>query len=112
MHVSDLHMLTSAEYCELRAKVHSQLLAEPFVLWYRFPRAYQRFLDLQNGNPFVPALLVLAIRAGEPLEIPAPVSARLSRTIGQIQATYRSFDPSLFEVVVNARIVESGRTEH
>jgi hypothetical protein len=102
MHLSDVQLRDSSEYCELRAAVHSRMLAEPFPLWFRFPRDLRPHLNVENGNPFIPALLVLAMRAGESLTIPLPVSRRLQAAISEIQRVYRSFDASLFEITVDA----------
>src|SRR5947207_12050964 len=93
MLVSDLRLLTPDGYRELRANMHSQLLAEPFVLWSRFALAYQRFLNIENGNPFVSALLVLSMRGGEPLAIPVPVSARAARHHLRCRATAAGLVP-------------------
>jgi hypothetical protein len=103
MQVSDVQLLTSAEQCELQAKVRSPALGdEPFLLWYRFPVEYSGLLRAESGNAFVAALLLPAMRAGEPLVMDLPVSKKLLRAVNGIQEIYRSWDPSLSEIIVTA----------
>lgn len=45
------------------------------------------------GDPWLAALLVPAMFAGEPLQILAPVSRRLTRTVGEIQNILHSWYP-------------------
>ena len=44
----------------------------------RFPRAFEQVIDSKNGDPFLPALLLPAMKINETLEIPAPVSGSFS----------------------------------
>src|SRR5205823_5375340 len=100
--VSDIRLITGADHCQLQASVNSDALDEPFLLWYRFPPDYQRFIHPESGNPFVSALLLPAMRAGEALVIRAPVSRRLLRSTMEIQKIYRSWDSGLSEIAIEA----------
>jgi hypothetical protein len=91
--------------------VNSDALDAPFLLWYRFPLGYEQFIRPESGNPFIPALLLPAMRAGEPLELPAPVSPRLLRATKLIQGIYHAWDPSLYQVAIQAPIIESDGLE-
>ena len=74
MQISDIALVGGEGSCELRARVSGDALREPLPLWFRFPPAYRELLSSENGDPFVAALLLPAMRVGEPLRIPAPVS--------------------------------------
>ena len=66
---------------------------EPFLLWYRYPAWCRPFLSAENGDPFLAALLVGAMRSEERLAIEAPVSPRLREALPEIQAIYAAFEP-------------------
>jgi len=100
MEVEKIELVSSWRHCELRATVKSRALREPFVLWYRLPRRYRRYIDPTNGDPFVAALLLPAMRVGEPLRIPYAASPTLLRNLGRIQAIYREWDSTLSTVEV------------
>jgi hypothetical protein len=102
MEVSKIHKTTADGTCVLHGEITSQFLAEPFLVWYEFPSEVAPYIDARFGDPFVPAALVSAMRCGEPLEIPAPVSPRLLAATDQIQSLYCSFDPSLNKIAVRA----------
>ncbi len=99
MRVSDIEIRASTDYCELRAWVASEREInhddwfEPFALWYRFPPWCVPFLSVDNGDPFLSALLVPAMRTDERLVIPAPISPRLLEALPDIQAIFSCFDP-------------------
>lgn len=102
MLISDVKLLSREGYCELQAQIKSDALNEPFLLQYRFPMEFKRFINPESGNSFLAALLLPAMRAGEPLEIRAPVSPKLLRSIDEIQAIYKCWDPTLTKVVIKA----------
>src|SRR6478672_2567254 len=102
MRASDLSVVPSGAACELRVRIQSSFLAEPHQLWYRFPSELQPCLSDESGDCLLPALLVVAMRAGEQLEIPYPISPRLLAACDQIQEVYRTFDPSLSRIEVHA----------
>ncbi len=99
MRVTRIEVLAGESSCRLQALVESDLdpdepdWFEPFPLWYRFPAWCQPFLSVDNGDPFLAALLVPAMRNGEPLAISAPVSAKLLRALPQLKEIYAAFDP-------------------
>ncbi|MDQ7841257.1 MAG: hypothetical protein RDU83_09555 [bacterium] len=97
-----IELADAGDEVELRALVQSSMLEQPFLLWYRFPAALKPFLDPENGDPFLAALLAPAMRAGEPLTIHAAVSPRLLRAAREIQTIYHFWDGRLSPVPVEA----------
>ena len=72
-----------------------------------------RRLELHSSTPvsedadrLIPALLPLAMRAGTTLELPAPVSAQLLRTTGEVQAVFRLWREELSVVPVEGSTEE------
>ena len=104
--VSDVRVVSSGGECELQARVRSDASRRPFLVLYRFPRGFEGFVSAENGDPFIPALLLPAMKAHEPLEITAPVSPTLLRSVDAIQRIYRSWDPALSEVKIKAPVRE------
>jgi hypothetical protein len=102
MRVVSLERRWDASACELRATVTSSALATPFELWFRTPSHLGRFVDPSAGDALVPALLLPAMKVGEPLEIPVPISARLARATKRIQTIYRCWEPRLSMIEVRA----------
>lgn len=102
MLVTGIEIADARDEVELRALVQSDMLEQPFLLWYRFPAALRSFLDPDNGDPFLAALLTLAMKAGEPLMIHASVSPRLLRAAREIQTIYHLWDGRLSPVPVEA----------
>lgn len=91
MRIFDIRSIEDDDYFELQATVISRALDAPFRLWYRFPRACKEYISTDNGDPFLPAILLPAMRTRENLEIAAEVSPRLLNTMSQIQDIYRSW---------------------
>ncbi len=104
MHVSDIDLHFGQGICELRAQVHSRALREPFWLWYRFPEIVSQFIGASFGNLLTVALLLPAMKAGEPLEVPTPVSPRLFQSLKRIQTIHRAWDATLSPVEVYATL--------
>lgn len=100
--VSDISMLDVSDGCQLQARVQSDSLESPFQLWYRFPSGFKKYLNDQNGNPFLAGLLVIAMKTGETLEVAAPVSPTLLSGTQRIQELLLSWYPSLSKVQVRA----------
>lgn len=100
--VTRIEVADAGNEVELRAQVHSSMLEQPFLLWYRFPAALRPFLDPENGDPFLAALLAPAMKAGEPLTIHAAVSPRLLRAAREIQTIYHSWNDRLSPVPIEA----------
>ena len=111
MRVSEIQVIPTAEAVQLQGLVESDCDADdafwfaPFILWYRFPAWCAPFLSADNGDPFLAALLVPAMRTRERLAISAPISPRLLEALSEIQAIYDRFDQqnSLVPVEVSAR---------
>jgi hypothetical protein len=60
------------------------------------------FLTPENGDPFLAALLPIAMMTSQPLTIDAPVSAKLWRALPEIQSVYGCFDKGHSRVKVTA----------
>src|SRR5581483_972667 len=108
MRVSDIAVVSRADGCELRAWVESEADPNgeawfaPFPLWLRFPAWRRDFLNPDDGDPFLAALLVPAMTTGERLALPAPLSPALRQALPDIQAIYARFDPRQRPVAVVA----------
>jgi hypothetical protein len=108
MRVSQIQILQRPDSVELRARVESERdyeeddWFESFTLWYRFPEWCTPYLSPDNGDPFLAALLLPAMRTGEPLIIDAPVSPALVEALPEIQAIFAVFDPRTRPVHVDA----------
>jgi len=98
--VSDIKVTSSKGYCELQAQVKSDTARKPFLLRYCFLSGVEEFLNRENGDPFLAAVLLPAMKANETVEIPTSVSPRLLRAVDEIQSLYKSWDRSLSEVRV------------
>jgi len=64
----------------------------------------EEFVSPENGDPFLVAVLLPAMNTNETVEIPAYVSPRLLRATDEIQALYKSWDKTLSQVRINARV--------
>jgi hypothetical protein len=95
---------SSKGWCELQAQIKSGAARKPFLLRYCFPETMREFLSVENGDPFLAALLLPAMKVGETLEIPAPVSERLLGSIPRIQSIYESWETTLRNVQVKAPV--------
>ena len=102
MQVGDVTLTMEDDESLLQALVSSDAYRDPFVLWYRFPGTAHEFISSDSGNAWVAALLLPAMKVGEVLEIPVPISRLLFQTIEQIQAVYLAWDPTLSRIEVKA----------
>jgi len=102
--VSDVTVASSQRWCEIQAQVETDASNRSFPIRYCFPLGLQKLVDAQNGDPFVPALLLPAMRLGEQLEINSPVSRKLLGSVPRIQSIYRRWDPTLSEVAVKSPV--------
>lgn len=97
-------MASFKDWCELQARVKSDAVRKPFLLRYCYPPAARHCLSSENGDPFLAAALLPAMRTGETLDIPAHVSPKLLRATNEIQSLYRSWDKTLSQVRIKAPI--------
>ena len=108
MRISEISLLPNGELWQLEGIVESDVdpdTAEwfaPFTLWYRFPKWSGPYLSRENGDPFLAALLPLAMQTGEPLTIAAPVSPRLLAALPDIQEIFAGFYSQLRPIAVRA----------
>lgn len=114
MRVADVELVRSrnedGEFVQMQGRVTSDadpddaVWFEPFALWFRFPVWCEPYLSGENGDPFLPPLLVLAMKTGEPLSIVGSVDARLHEALPQIQDVLLSFYPRLSRVTIDAPV--------
>jgi hypothetical protein len=115
--VTDVQIVPGDVYCELRAWVESEHTPDElgwfasFPLWFRFPPWCEPFLDPDNGDPFLAALLFPAMLTDERLALPVPVSPLLRRHVADIQDIYRSFDPRLARIAIETPPAETSRSD-
>ena len=102
MRATNLQQRTRDGVSELRTTIISQTLAAPFELWFRVPAQLAHYIDPDVADFLVPALLLPAMKLGEPLELPAPISPRLAHATTRIQTIFRCWEPRLAMVDVRA----------
>lgn len=71
-------------------------------VYFAFEGEYSRFVE-DSADPFLPALLVPCLKAGEDLELLPPVSRRLLQRVDRIQEILVAWYPMLRKVRVTAR---------
>jgi hypothetical protein len=101
MIISDIETIERPQTSRLRATVATAALSDPFELWFDLPSSDRPFVA-DRADPWVAALLLPAMRAGEPLEIEAPLSAELAAALPHIQTIYATWMPSALPVEVCA----------
>jgi hypothetical protein len=104
MQVSNISLVTGQDDCQLQAQVRTGQSDQPFLLWFCYPAEWAQYVDINNGDPFVTALLMPAMQLGETIEIPLAISSRLARSVPDLEAIYRVWDPKLKEVAVQAPV--------
>ncbi|MBA2598242.1 MAG: hypothetical protein H0V00_16590 [Chloroflexia bacterium] len=110
MRVSNIAIVELPGACQVQARVLSERQEDhdewfpPFDLWFRFPAWCRSYMTLENGDPFVAALLVAAMRTSERLVVAAPVSPRLMAALPDIQAIYAAFDKRAHRITVEAAV--------
>ena len=108
MRVSNIAIVELPGACQVQARVLSERQEDhdewfpPFDLWFRFPAWCRSYMTLENGDPFVAALLVAAMRTSERLVVAATVSPRLMAALSDIQAIYAAFDKRAHRITVEA----------
>ena len=112
MLVSEVKIITSGASCELQASVRSDATGKPFLLRYLFPPGYERFISVENGDPFLAALLLPAMKSHEPLEIAASISPKLDHSVDAIQRIYKSWDQTLSKVNIKAPVCKASSSAH
>jgi hypothetical protein len=102
MRASDVRLLSRGDCCELQATITGDALGEPFLLWYRFPAALERLISANDGDFLIAALLLPAMKTGEPIEIPIPISPMLYRSAKHIETLFQAWDATLTTAEVRA----------
>jgi hypothetical protein len=95
-----------------RARITGRIaFADPSMstaeLWFDVPDSCAELLS-DNGNPWLAALLPLAARLGEPIELPLPVDRRLHAGALQVLRTWHGWYPETTVVPIEAEAL----TEH
>ena len=87
--VHDIKKTIIEDKAVLSAKIDCKTLGfNDFELWYRFPKELFPQISV-SGNPFVPALVLPSMYAGENLRIEATVSEKLLMGVQKIIQIYR-----------------------
>lgn len=103
MRVSAIEVIDQRSACQLQGRVTSDAgQFPPFLLWYRYPAELRPWLQADNGDPFLAALLTGAMLRGEDLAIEAPVSPRLLAALPDLQAITGAFEPRSRQITVHA----------
>ena len=107
MKVTNLRLKNGRSF-ELTASVESPGLvrSRSFSVFYRFPSDFAGSVQI-SADPFIAALIVIAMRVGEPLIVDAPISQALLKALPKIKAFYHNLDP-MFKMIA---IKTSGRRE-
>jgi hypothetical protein len=111
MILSAIEVREHASECELTARLTCEtswiLDDQPFDLWYRFPRDARNFLDPENADPYLAALLAPAMCLGEPLRLEGKASPKLLQASKKIQTIFRSWKPALAFIDVEVDVGHS-----
>ena len=70
----------------------------PEALWYEFPAEYEADLYL-GPEPFISALIPLAMAIGETIEVTAPISPRFAFNADRFMRVYAYWSPTDFQTV-------------
>lgn len=107
MRVTDARLIGLGDSCQLEARVTLESTpAEPFLLWFRFPRDSLSAASTGLGDAFVAVLLTPAMALGERLAVEAPVSRQLMQSLPEIQAIYHEWNAGLSLVDVEPSDIE------
>jgi hypothetical protein len=87
----------------LVGRVEPSTSGNTFEVYFSFPSAFEGFILRDAADPFVPALLLPSMAAGEELELVPPVSPRLLASLGRVQDIFGCWFPLLRKVEVRAR---------
>ena len=104
MRISNIRTTHRRGRVRLDAKIVIEKSSREFHVFYDFPRSYWFDLSLNTGDPFLALTLLPAMILGEPLEIEAPISYRLSENISHLQTVFSTMNPGWSEIPVQALI--------
>lgn len=82
----------------LSAEVESASFQAPQTLFFSYPGEFYHDVP-STADPFLPALLIPAMFAAEPLEIIPPVSSKMLKHQSTIQSVFCSWYPEVFSKV-------------
>jgi hypothetical protein len=98
--VTDVTLVDDGEVARLAATVTTERFSAPMDIWFAVPSVMRSMLCSDRADPWLSALLLPAMRLGEPLEIEAAVSSELAAAVGHLQTVYRTWLPSTSTVPV------------
>ncbi|MEK6578030.1 MAG: hypothetical protein AABZ55_02275 [Bdellovibrionota bacterium] len=81
-----------------RVELRSPKRGRSIHLWFRFPENTHSLLSL-DSDPFVVALLLLAMQNGEDIDVKGTLSPRLLAGLHEYQQKYHSWFPKRFHLV-------------
>lgn len=70
----------------------------PQDLWFRFPAEFESQISL-DADPFVVALILLAMQGNEPIQVQGSLSRQLLRGLGEYQGIYHQWFPDRFHQI-------------
>lgn len=107
MLISTIERSVKEDYVQLSAEVSGTApLRAPRRLWFRFPR-YLEDVTTDDANPFLAAMLPLAMRERRSIVIEGRVSRQLLAGTQQIMRIFASWDRSLKPVRIDAEPAEA-----
>jgi len=81
-----------------RFEMQSPVPDLPKELWYRFPDSFEPYLAL-NADGFAATALLVAMYAGEGLNIRGPISPKLAYNLAEYRNLFHTWQPKLFQMV-------------
>jgi hypothetical protein len=103
MQVLNIRRSRQAGVCEIGAEITFDTAREgPFHVWFRMPNEFVSEETVLQGDPFVAAMLPVAMACGEPLRVHGKVSESLFRSTPEIQDLYSRWEPLMSKIDVTA----------
>jgi hypothetical protein len=101
--VRDIKKTLTEDKTVLSAKIDCETLGfAGFEVWYQFPEQLYPEITL-SGNPFVPALVIPAMYAGENLRIEAAVSEKLLNGAAKVIQIYRMWHNAFKQIEIETQ---------
>jgi hypothetical protein len=99
--IADIRVIDEPGTSRLVADVTTARWPRPFPVWFEVPRSDHGPTAGDQADPWLAALLLPAMRTGEPLEIDGVVSPELFAALGELQAVYAAWLPSAQPIEVH-----------
>lgn len=98
MKLLSIKKVTDSEKTVLAGLIQSDTMKTPQEVFFRYPAQFAPFVA-ENGDAFVPALLLPAMAGGQKLEILPPISQQLFDNLPTIQAMFNQWFPATLKRV-------------